>query len=66
MKKLIAITLPLALSACAIGPSQQSNTQTVEIQFAAQINGQAFECGKSYSNVGPTKSTISKRLGNTP
>ena len=58
MKKLTAFTLPFVLSACAVGPSHQSSTQTVEIQFAAQINGQAFECGKSYSNVGITKSTI--------
>lgn len=62
MKKLIAVTLPLALSvlsAHAVASSaQQSNTQAVDLQFAAQINGQAFECGKSYSNIGTTKSTI--------
>lgn len=58
MKKLLAITVPFALSACAFGPSHQSSTLPVEIKFAAQVNGQAFECGKSYSNVGITKSTI--------
>jgi uncharacterized repeat protein (TIGR04052 family) len=58
MKKLLAITLPLALSACAVAPSPQSGAQSVEIRFAAQINGHAFECGKSYSDVGTTKSTI--------
>jgi len=45
MKKLIAITLPFVLSACAIGSSHQSSTQPIELRFAAQINGQAFECG---------------------
>lgn len=48
------------LSACASGPgtSAADNTQAVALQFAAQINGQEFECGKSYANVGTTKSTI--------
>lgn len=58
MKKLLAITLPLALSACAVAPSEQSKTKAVDLRFAAQINGQAFECGKSYPNIGTTKSTI--------
>lgn len=58
MKRLSALVIPFALSACAGTPSQQSGTQPVEIRFAAQINGQAFECGKSYSGVGVTKSTI--------
>ena len=30
----------------------------VEVKFAAVVNGEAFECGKSYSNIGTTKSTI--------
>ena len=58
MKRLSAFVIPFALSACAVTPSQQSGTQPVEIRFAAQINGQAFECCKSYSGVGTTKSTI--------
>lgn len=58
MKRLSAFVIPFVLSACAVNPSQQSGTQPVEIRFAAQINGQAFECGKSYSGVGTTKSTI--------
>ena len=61
MKRLSAFVIPFALSACAVTPSQQSGTQPVEIRFAAQINGQAFECGKSYSGVGTTKSTITPR-----
>ena len=28
----------------------------VEVKFAAVVNGEAFECGKSYSNIGTTKS----------
>lgn len=39
-------------------PFQQSATEPVEIRFTAQINGQGFECGKSYTNIGTTKSTI--------
>jgi uncharacterized repeat protein (TIGR04052 family) len=58
MKRLSAFVIPFALSACAVTPSHQSGTQPVEIRFVAQINGQAFECGKSYSGVGTTKSTI--------
>lgn len=58
MKKLSVLAITLALSACAVGPAQQSSTQAVEIRFSAQINGQTFECGKSYSSVGTTKSTI--------
>jgi uncharacterized repeat protein (TIGR04052 family) len=30
----------------------------VEVKFAAVVNGEAFECGKSYANIGTTKSTI--------
>jgi uncharacterized repeat protein (TIGR04052 family) len=58
MKKLLAIAIPIALSACAMSPSQKSSTQPIEIRFSAQINGQAFECGKSYPGVGTTNSTI--------
>jgi uncharacterized repeat protein (TIGR04052 family) len=47
------------LGGCAGGPDAMSgNTQSVSLQFAAQVNGQAFECGKSYANVGTTKSSI--------
>ncbi|MEQ1535969.1 MAG: MbnP family copper-binding protein [Burkholderiaceae bacterium] len=38
--------------------SATTTSQPIALQFAAQINGQAFECGKSYSNIGMTKSTI--------
>ena len=33
-------------------------TQTIRLRFAGAVNGAAFECGKNYSNIGTTKSTI--------
>ena len=54
----IATALTAALAGCANAPSASSSTQPVSLQFAAHINGQPFECGKSYSNVGTTRSTI--------
>jgi len=58
MKRILSLSSSLLLSACTVLPSQQSGTQPVEIRFSAQINGQAFECGKSYPGVGTTRSTI--------
>lgn len=56
-----------SLLACqpAGGPAQaQTNApqsaalQDIEIRFAAAVNGEAFDCGKSYANVGTTASTL--------
>jgi len=57
MKKLLISLAAVTLAACST-PGQQAGTQPVNIQFAAEINGQPFACGQSYSNVGTTKSTI--------
>jgi uncharacterized repeat protein (TIGR04052 family) len=54
---LAGLTTAALLSACA-NTGTYSSTQSVEIQFAAAINGQSFACGQSYANVGTTKSTI--------
>ena len=54
---LVGLTTAALLSACA-NTGTYSSTQSVEIQFAAAINGQSFACGQSYANVGTTKSTI--------
>jgi uncharacterized repeat protein (TIGR04052 family) len=54
---LIGLTTAVLLSACA-NTGTYSSTQSVDIQFAAAINGQPFACGQSYANVGTTKSTI--------
>ncbi|MBM4264935.1 MAG: hypothetical protein FJ145_26365 [Deltaproteobacteria bacterium] len=32
--------------------------QPITLRFAGAVNGAAFECGKNYSNIGTTKSTI--------
>ena len=57
MKKLLISLAAVTLAACST-PGQQAGKQPVDIQFAAEINGQPFACGQSYSNVGTTKSTI--------
>jgi uncharacterized repeat protein (TIGR04052 family) len=54
---LVGLTTAALLSACA-NTGTYSSTQSVDIQFAAAINGQSFACGQSYANVGTTKSTI--------
>lgn len=54
---LISLITAALLSACA-NTGTHSSTQSVDIKFAAAINGQPFVCGQSYANVGTTKSTI--------
>jgi uncharacterized repeat protein (TIGR04052 family) len=54
---LIALSSAALLTACA-GLSPSASTQDVNIQFAAEVNGAPFECGKSYSKVGSTGATI--------
>jgi uncharacterized repeat protein (TIGR04052 family) len=56
MKKLLFSFPFVALVGCAsVTPS---STEKVQINFVAQINGDEFSCGKSYSNIGVTKATI--------
>lgn len=38
--------------------ASDSGWLTVNLRFEAQVNGQAFECGKSYAHVGSTQATI--------
>ncbi len=38
--------------------AQSQSTQPVTLRFAGAVNGAPFACGKSYPNVGTTKSTI--------
>ncbi len=57
MKAIIISALTLTLSACGSLP-EATQPKQVSLNFSAQINGQAFECGKSYANVGATRSTI--------
>lgn len=70
---LIASILLLSLSACsepiasspdtiADEPMHEDNemgqTQEISIKFAPQINGEHFACGKSYTGIGTSQSTL--------
>jgi uncharacterized repeat protein (TIGR04052 family) len=57
-KTLLALTSAAVLGGCAAPGAPGSAMQPVALQFAAQVNGQPFECGKSYTQIGTTKSTI--------
>lgn len=53
----------LVLSSCFIvtatrSIAQSQSTQPVTLRFAGAVNGAPFACGKSYPNIGTTKSTI--------
>ncbi len=52
-----APTPPVASAAAApAGPT--AATQPVTVRFAAQVAGQPFACGQSYTGIGTTRSTI--------
>jgi uncharacterized repeat protein (TIGR04052 family) len=59
---LIAATAGLLLNACGTTPTTPTGsaigTQPVTLRFAAQVAGQPFACGQSYTNIGTTRSTI--------
>lgn len=57
-KTLLVASVAIFLSACGSLTPRQSERQNITLNFIAEINGQAFECGKSYANVGTTRSTI--------
>ncbi len=59
MKSLKKFSLAtLAASVLCVAPVISHAHGETEIRFLGQVNGQPFECGKSYSNVGTTNSTI--------
>lgn len=60
MKKLFLSITTLGILAACSTPSSVTpvGMQSVNVNFAAEINGQAFECGKSYTKIGTTSSTI--------
>lgn len=59
MKKTLLVTsLAGLLVACSTVTTGPSSKQNIALKFAAEINGQPFECGKSYANVGTTRSMI--------
>lgn len=48
----------IAAAVFFISPAIANAHGETEIRFAGQVNNQPFECGKSYSNIGTTQSTI--------
>lgn len=46
------------VSATVVAMPAFAQTQDVTIRFAAQVNGQPFECGKSYPDIGTTRSVM--------
>jgi len=55
IKTLSATAVALALLA---SPAISMADGETEIRFVGQVNGQPFECGKSYTNVGTSKSIV--------
>jgi len=58
MKRLTTCLTPLALLALAACATVEPPPQTVAIAFEAQVNGQPFQCGNSYTGIGTTQSTL--------
>jgi uncharacterized repeat protein (TIGR04052 family) len=58
MKSYLALVGTSLLVACSTVPSQQTAIQPVELRFVTEVNGQSFECGQSYKNIGTTRSTM--------
>ena len=48
----------LLLSACSDDSTGPEAPLAVELQFAAEVNGQPFSCGSSYASVGTSGTTI--------
>ncbi|MDP1684321.1 MbnP family copper-binding protein [Hydrogenophaga sp.] len=54
----LCLPLVAALAACSTpAPSSTTAAQAVKLNFVAEVNGQAFGCGKSHAGVGTTRST---------
>ena len=54
-----AILVALGFFQALVLPSAMAQeNQPVKLRFAGAVNGVAFACGKNYSNIGTTKSTI--------
>jgi uncharacterized repeat protein (TIGR04052 family) len=54
----IAQMTSLILACVALSKAAAQSDQPVVLRFAAAVNGAPFECGKSYANIGTTKSRI--------
>ncbi len=55
---LAAVALPLVFAACDDDPIEPAGPIDVTIDFAAAVNGAAFACGQTFSNVGASQTTI--------
>lgn len=53
---LVASIFSAALLMAPFATAQE--TKPIKLRFAGAVNGAAFECGKNYSNIGTTHSTI--------
>ncbi|HWP23832.1 MAG TPA: MbnP family copper-binding protein [Candidatus Binatia bacterium] len=59
LKKFFVLALMSgALLGAAVSDLSAQPAPTVSLRFSATVNGAPFECGKSYSNIGTTRSTI--------
>lgn len=55
----LSLTLVGALAACSTSaPTGPAGQQAVKLNFAAEVNGQTFACGRQYPAIGTTRSTI--------
>lgn len=60
MKKIILLALSTAFMGCnTTSTPASSEMSSVNIKFKAQMNGQDVDCGKTYENIGTTKSKVS-------
>lgn len=56
---LIAMSAAGLLTACTTHmPTGTTGQQAVKLNFAAEVNGQTFACGRQYPAIGTTRSTI--------
>jgi uncharacterized repeat protein (TIGR04052 family) len=58
MRNFLVIFLSYFMVIAIQNVARSQTTQTVTLRFAGAINGAPFACGKSYPNIGTTKSTI--------
>jgi len=56
---LIVMSAAGLLTACTTHmPTGTTGQQAIQLNFAAEVNGQAFSCGRQYPAIGTTRSTI--------
>lgn len=58
-KALSALLLPLIIVSACSTPNNVSEETSVKIKFKALANNQPIECGKTYENIGTSKSKVS-------